>query len=251
MTRPPSLRRRVAAEALGTALLAAVIIGSGIHASRLSTDVGVALLVNVAASATALGLLLGVLGPVSGAHLNPLITLAAWWTGDAPRRDVAAYLPAQLLGGLSGAALAHAMYGLPPLTPGTHARWGPGVWLAEAVATAGLLLVAFGLVRSGRTRLVPLAVPAWIGAAILFTPSNSFANPALTTARSLSDTFAGIAPASALLYLAAQLLGATAGLAAVALVFGRATTRRTVVVTRSATAPGQPDPERPAPAHPA
>ncbi|MBW1596898.1 MIP/aquaporin family protein [Streptomyces sp. JJ38] len=248
MTRPASLRRRAAAEALGTALLAAVIIGSGIQADRLSPDIGVKLLANVLASVTALGLLIALLAPVSGAHLNPFITLAAWWSGELRPRHVAAYLAAQFTGALAGAVLAHAMYGQPLLAPAGSVRWGPGVWLAEAVATAGLLLVAFGLTRSGRAPLVPLAVSAWIAAAIWFTPSNSFANPALTVARSLSDTFAGIAPSSAALYLAAQLVGAVAGLAAVVVLFGRASPRRpSRVVTRSP-APPAPAPPSASPA---
>lgn len=207
----PALGRRAFAELLGTGLLVAVVVGSGIAAARLSPDdVGLQLLENSLATTLGLAVLILVLAPVSGAHLNPVVTLVDAVRGDASARDVSAYLAAQLAGGIGGAALANAMFGA-PTTIATTDRADAGRLLAEVVATAGLVLVIFALVRTGRTALVAPAVGAYIGAAYWFTSSTSFANPAVTVGRIFSDTFAGIAPASAAWFVGAQLVGGAVG----------------------------------------
>ncbi len=226
MTVAAPLGRRVAAEAVGTAALVAVVVGSGIQATELTDDVGVQLLANALATVFGLGVLIALLGPVSGAHVNPAVTLAAWFgsrrTGAGPAlRDVAAYVPAQIAGAIGGAVLANAMFDQPLVTWSTHERSGSHLWLGELVATAGLVLVVFGLARTGRASLAPVAVASYIGAAYWFTSSTSFANPAVTVGRAFTDTFAGIAPASVAPFLAAQLAGAALGLGLVAACFGR------------------------------
>lgn len=206
------LARRLAAEFLGSALLATTVIGSGIMAQRLSpTDVGLQLLQNAFATALGLGVLIAVFITVSGAHFNPVVSLADAVFGHRPWRDIALYIPVQILGCIGGAALANLMFDLPAVTISTTERLGPGTFLAEIVATAGLVLVIFALVRTERTGAIPVAVGAYIGAAYYFTSSTSFANPAITIGRIFSDTFAGIAPSSVLGFLAAQLLGAAIG----------------------------------------
>ncbi|MDQ0912902.1 glycerol uptake facilitator-like aquaporin [Streptomyces canus] len=222
------LGRRVAAEAIGTGLLVTVVVGSGIQAVDLSHDVGVQLLANSLATVFGLGVLIALLGPVSGAHFNPAVTLAAWFTGRrAPGsltlRDVAAYATAQTAGAIGGAVLADAMFGEPLVRFSTHDRWAGHLWLGEVVATAGLILLVFGLSRIGRAALAPAAVASYIGAAYWFTSSTSFANPAVTIGRALTDTFAGIAPASVAPFVAAQLLGTMVGLGAVAAIHGSET----------------------------
>ncbi|WP_030871185.1 aquaporin [Streptomyces sp. NRRL S-37] len=223
---PAPLTRRAAAEGLGTAALVAVVVGSGIQATELTHDTGTQLLANSLATVFGLGVLIALLGPVSGAHFNPAVTLAAWFTGrrtgegPAPR-EVAVYVPAQIAGAIVGAVLADAMFGRPPVRLSTHDRWGGHLWLAEAVATAGLVWLVFGLARAGRAHLAPPLVASYIGAAYWFTSSTSFANPAVTVGRAFTDTFAGIAPASVPPFLAAQLTGAAAGLGLVAVCFGR------------------------------
>ncbi|MEW2408780.1 MIP/aquaporin family protein [Streptomyces griseoviridis] len=226
MSTPAPLIRRAAVEGLGTAALVAVVVGSGIQATELTHDVGTQLLANSLATVFGLGVLIAFLGPVSGAHFNPAVTLAAWFTGrradDGPGlRDVAAYLPAQVAGAIGGAVLADAMFGKPLVAFSTHERWAGQLWLAEVVATAGLVWLIFGLARAGRAHLAPLLVAAYIGAAYWFTSSTSFANPAVTIGRAFTDTFAGIAPTSVLPFLTAQLIGAAAGLCLVAVCFGR------------------------------
>lgn len=221
-----SLGRRVAAETIGTGLLVAVVVGSGIQATELSHDVGVQLLANSLATVLGLGVLILLLGPVSGAHFNPAVTLAAWFTDRRtpdgfPLRDVAAYVPAQIAGAIGGAVLADAMFARPLVNFSTHDRSAGHLWLGEVVATAGLVLVIFGLGRVGRAALAPAAVASYIGAAYWFTSSTSFANPAVTVGRAFTDSFAGIAPASVAPFIAAQLLGAALGLAAVAAVYAR------------------------------
>ncbi|MFF7161715.1 aquaporin [Streptomyces sp. NPDC008086] len=221
-----SLGRRVAAEAVGTALLVAVVVGSGIQATELSHDVGVQLLANSLATVFGLGVLVTLLGPVSGAHFNPAVTLAAWFTGrragaGPALREVAAYVPAQVAGAIGGAVLADAMFARPLVRFSTHDRSAGHLLLGEVVATAGLILLIFGLDRIGRAAVAPLAVASYIGAAYWFTSSTSFANPAVTVGRAFTDTFAGIAPASLVPFVAAQLVGAALGLGAVALVYGR------------------------------
>ncbi|MFF2652627.1 aquaporin [Streptomyces sp. NPDC058045] len=226
MSAPAPLMRRAAVEGLGTAALVAVVVGSGIQATELTHDVGTQLLANSLATVFGLGVLIAFLGPASGAHFNPAVTLAAWFTGrrtgDGPSlRDVAAYVPAQVAGAITGAVLADAMFGRPLVAFSTHERWAGHLWLAEVVATAGLVWLVFGLARAGRAHLAPLLVAAYIGSAYWFTSSTSFANPAVTIGRAFTDTFAGIAPTSVLPFLAAQLLGAAAGLCLVVVCFGR------------------------------
>jgi glycerol uptake facilitator-like aquaporin len=222
--RPP-LGRRAAVEAVGTAVLVAVVVGSGIQATELSSDVGVQLLANSLATVFGLGVLIVLFGPVSGAHFNPVVTLAAWWSGrrdDGPDlREVAAYACAQTAGAIGGAVLANAMFAQPLVVWSTHDRWSGHLWLGEVVATAGLVLLIFGLARTGRAHLAPVAVASWIGAAYWFTSSTSFANPAVTIGRAFTDTFAGIAPSSVVPFIAAQLLGAAVGVGLVAALFGR------------------------------
>ncbi|MER5807276.1 MIP/aquaporin family protein [Streptomyces sp. NPDC002033] len=220
------LIRRTAVEALGTAALVAVVVGSGIQATGLTRDAGVQLLANSLATVFGLGVLIAFLGPVSGAHFNPVVTLAAYVTGrrsgEGPGpRDVAAYVAAQTVGAIGGAVLADAMFAEPVAAFSTHDRWAGHLWLGEVVATAGLVWLVLGLNRAGRAHLAPPLVASYIGAAYWFTSSTSFANPAVTIGRAFTDTFAGIAPTSVAPFLAAQLLGAALGLALVAVCFGR------------------------------
>lgn len=204
----PDLWRRCLAEAIGTCLLVAVVVGSGIAAERLSPgDVGLQLLENAAATAAGLVALILALGPVSGAHFNPVVTLADRFFGGLSTRDMVVYIPSQVGGACVGAALANVMFSEPALELSTKTRTGGGLWVAEVVATVGLLLVIFGVVRSDRARAAPFAVGAYIGAAYFFTSSTSFANPAVTVGRMLTDTFAGIRPASAPAFVAFQLIG--------------------------------------------
>ncbi|GGX43171.1 hypothetical protein GCM10010321_69590 [Streptomyces chartreusis] len=222
-----SLGRRALAEAVGSAALVAVVVGSGIQATELSRDVGVQLLANSLATVFGLGVLILLLGPVSGAHFNPVVTLAAWFTsrraGDGlTARDAAAYVPAQIGGAVAGAMLADAMFGKSLVHWSTHDRSADHLLLGETVATAGLVLLIFGLPRVGRANFTPIAVASYIGAAYWFTSSTSFANPAVTIGRTVTNTFAGIAPSSAVPFMAAQTVGAAAGLALVTALFGRA-----------------------------
>lgn len=212
MTTAP-LERRLLAEFLGSALLAALVIGSGIAAQQLSDDVGLQLLENAAATAAGLFALILVFGPVSGAHLNPVVSVIDAALGGRPWRDVAAYIPVQIAGCAAGAILANGMFGLAAISISENDRATSPHLLAEVVATAGLLLVIFSLARTGRLGTVPAAVGAYIGAAYWFTSSTSFANPAITIGRTLSDTFAGIAPASVAGFIVAQLVGAALALA--------------------------------------
>lgn len=203
------LPRRVLAEFLGTALLLVAIVGSGIAAQRLSPgNVGLQLFENSAATAGALAAIILALGPISGAHLNPVVTLADRLFGGLTWRAAAAYWGAQILGAAFGTVVANLMFSLPVVEVSTKVRSGGGLWLGEVVATFGLLLVIFAVVRSGRTATVPFAVAAYIAGAYWFTSSTSFANPAVTLGRTLTNTFAGISPGSAPAFIAAQLLGA-------------------------------------------
>ncbi|WP_218036902.1 aquaporin [Streptomyces hyaluromycini] len=229
---------------MGTGLLVAVVVGSGIQATDLSHDVGVQLLANSLATVFGLGVLITVFGPVSGAHFNPVVTLAAWFTqrrtpGGLTLRDVTAYVPAQIAGAVGGAVLADAMFDEPLAKFSTHDRSAGHLWLGEVVATAGLILLVFGLDRVGRAALAPAAVASYIGAAYWFTSSTSFANPAVTIGRAFTDTFAGIAPASVAPFIAAQLLGLVLGLGIVAVVYGpqAAPARREISIPG-----GEPDP---------
>jgi glycerol uptake facilitator-like aquaporin len=190
---PAALGRRALAELLGTALLVMAIIGSGIAATRLSPgQTGLQLLENSLVTGAALAALILALQPVSAAF-NPIITLVERVLGGIGTRDSVVVIAAQLVGGLLGAVLANLMFGLPAVSVATQNRGGPGVWLAEVIATAGLVLIIFGAARGGRTDRVAYAVGAYIAAAYWFTSSTSFANPAVTVARMFSDSFAGIA----------------------------------------------------------
>ena len=203
------LPRQLLAEALGTALLLAVVIGSGVMAERLSGgNVALALLANTAATVGGLYVLIEVFGPISGAHFNPAVSAVMAWRGELPRAALLPFVAAQLLGAWAGALLAHAMFELPRLQFSTHVRTGTGQWLAEGGATFGLLLV---ILRAPPGRAAGL-VAAYIGAAYWFTASTSFANPAAVFGRLFSDSFAGIAPASAPGFMLAELAGAAAAL---------------------------------------
>lgn len=220
-----ALARRVFAEFLGSLLLAALVVGSGIAASQLSpTDVGLQLLENAIATALGLFAIILIFAPVSGAHFNPVVSLVDAALGYRPWREVAVYVPAQVLGCVIGAVLANVMFGLPAVSISASERLSGPHLLAEIVATAGLVLVIFSLVRSGRAHLAPAAVGAYIGAAYFFTSSASFANPAITIGRMFSDTFAGIAPSAAPGYLAAQLAGGVLGLVLVLVLYPRSAT---------------------------
>ncbi len=205
-----TLGRRLAAEAVGSALLAAAVIGSGIMAERLADgNAAIALLANTGATVAALAVLIALLGPVSGAHFNPAVSFVQAARGALGMRDAVLYAMTQIAGCCAGALLAHAMFELPLLQLSGYARSGPAQWLAEGVATLGLILVVLG---HRRPQDAAWMVAAWIGAAYWFTSSTSFANPAITLARALSDTFAGIRLADAPHFIASQMAGATIGL---------------------------------------
>ena len=210
---PGRLTERWFSEALGTAFLLIGIVGSGIMAQRLGNgDLLVALFINASITGAVLSAVIVALGPVSGAHFNPLVTLQAAWHRQVGWRDVPAYLGAQLCGGLIGVAIANAMFGLPILFASHHSRSGAGLLLGEAVATFGLLMLVDRCSRA-RAQLLPVSIGAYIAAAIMFTSSTSFANPVVTIARSMSDTFAGIAPRDVLPFILAQIGGAIAAVA--------------------------------------
>jgi glycerol uptake facilitator-like aquaporin len=218
------LAARAAAELVGTAVLVAVVVGSGIQATELTHDVALQLLANSTATVLGLGVLIVLLGPVSGAHFNPVVTLAEWWTArrggpGVTARESAVYIPAQVAGAIAGAVLADAMFGKALVKWSTHDRSAGHLLLGEVVATAGLILLIFGLARTDRLRFAAVAVASYIGAAYWFTSSTSFANPAVTIGRTFTDTFAGIAPGSLVGFIAAQLVGAVVGLSLVAVVF--------------------------------
>lgn len=216
------LPRRLFAEALGTGLLVAAVIGSGIMAQRLSPhQTGLELLENALATAGALFILIATLGAVSGAHFNPVITAIDAWFGGTPRRDVLPYTLAQVVGACLGAMLANLMFGLSAVNISEHTRYGAGVLLSEVVATFGLVLVVMGLVRGGRSTWVAGAVAAYIGAAYWFTASTSFANPAATIGRTLSNTFAGIAPSSVPGFVVAEIVGGVIAVSAVIVLWPR------------------------------
>jgi arsenate reductase len=203
--------RRLGAEFLGTAILVATVVGSGIMGTLLTDDLAVTLLINAGATVAVLGVLIWGIGPISGAQFNPAVTAVALIGRQMRPAEGLGYLLAQVSGGISGAILANLMFALAPIETSTTTRTGWNLWLGEVVATAGLLLVIGALTRTGRGHLAALLVPAWIGAAYFFTSSTSFANPAVTIGRSLTDTFAGISPASVPPFIAFQLLGAAIG----------------------------------------
>lgn len=210
--------RRVVAELVGTAVLLAAVVGSGIVVQGEGTAAS-QLFQHAVVVGTALAVLIVVLGPISGAHFNPAVTLADWWFGGISRTRALRYVPAQLAGALIGTAATNAMFGEAALAVSDNARDGLGLAGGEAVATAGLVLVIFALARSDRAAAVPAAVGAWIGAAIVFTSSASFANPAVTLARVVTDTWTGIAPSSVPGFLLGQAAGVVAGVALTAWLF--------------------------------
>ena len=210
-TRADSLRA-IGAEFLGSALLCAIVVGSGAAAQGLTDDVGLALLINALATVLGLGVLIVLFISISGAHFNPVVTIVDVVLGHRPTGILLSYLPAQILGCVAGAALANLMFEQPALELGIADRATPAHLLAEVVATAGLVLVIFTLVRLGKVAVIPFAVAAFIGSAYFFTSSTSFANPAITLGRMFTQTFAGIAPASAPWYIGAQFVGAAVGL---------------------------------------
>jgi glycerol uptake facilitator-like aquaporin len=215
-----TLWRRLLAEYIGSAFLAAVVIGSGIAAQQLSPgNVGLQLFENAAATAAGLYVLILMVGPVSGAHFNPVVSFVDAAFGGMQWRHAAAYLPAQVAGCVTGAVVANLMFSRSAISISTRDRASGAHFLSEVVATFGLLLVIFALVRSGRGRSAPAAVGAYIGAAYFFTSSTSFANPAITVGRMFSNTFAGIAPSSVPSFVAAQVVGGVVALAVIKVLY--------------------------------
>lgn len=211
MSARPALPRAIAAEALGSALLLAVVVGSGVMGEQLAAgNTAVALLANAIATGCGLVVLIVIFAPLSGAHFNPAVTAVFCVRGELPWSQLAAYLPAQLSGAALGVVATHGMFGLPLIEASQHARTGGAQWLGESIATFGLIVTILGSLAT-RPAWTPLLVAAYITAAYWFTSSTSFANPTVTIARSLTDTFAGIAPADVTGFIAAQLLGAAAG----------------------------------------
>ena len=219
-----ALWRRLIAEFLGSAFLAAVVIGSGIAPQRLSPgDTGLQLFENAAVTAAGLFTIILMFGPVSGGHFNPVVSFVDAVFRGLRWRDAAAYLPAQLSGCILGAIVSNVMFSLPAAELSTKHRASPAHFLAEVIATLGLLIVIFALARSGRPRGTPAAVGAYIGAAYFFTSSTSFANPAITVGRMFSNTFAGIAPSSVLTFVAAQAVGGLLAVGAILVLYPRLT----------------------------
>ena len=204
--------RNIGAEILGTAVLVMTVVGSGIMAQKLSSDTGVQLLINSLCTAAILYLLITILGDVSGAHFNPLVSLIAAYKKDMKVSESLAYVASQFAGGFIGVALANLMFELPAFKASTHIRSGDHLYLSEVIATAGLIFIIFAALDQKREKKIPNLVACWIGAAYFFTSSTSFANPAVTFARGWSDTFAGIAPRSMAPFIAAQIVGAILGL---------------------------------------
>jgi glycerol uptake facilitator-like aquaporin len=213
------LGRRVVAEGIGTAFLLLAVVGSGIMATNLTDDVGVQLLANAGATAGALLALILVFGELSGAHFNPVVTLVDRAFGSLDNTEAGAYVVAQIVGACLGTIVANVIFELPAVELSTRARSSGGLWLSELIATIGLLLVIQGCVRTGRDNQVAMAVAVWIGSAYWFTSSTSFANPAATIARTLTDTFAGIKPASAPMFIVMELVGAAVAFALVRLLY--------------------------------
>jgi len=220
-----SLLRRLAAEFLGAALLIIAVVGSGIMATNLTDDVALQLLANAGATVGALIALILMFGPISGAHFNPVVTVASCWFDGRSWRDVVPYAIVQTIGGIVGAAIANLMFGVEVLGRSTKVREGGGIWLGEVVATVGLLLVIFLVSRGPRADSVPVAVGVWIGGAYWFTSSTSLANPAVTIARSFSDSFAGIAPASVPMFVVMQLVGLVAAVTLLSVFIARIPSR--------------------------
>jgi glycerol uptake facilitator-like aquaporin len=216
----PPLPRRLFAEFLGSAFLAAVVIGSGIAAEQLSPgDTGLQLFENAAATAAGLFAIILMFAPVSGGHFNPVVSLVDAAFGGLSRRDAAAYIPAQVLGCIAGAIVANGMFALAAISISDKHRASEAHLLAEVVATLGLLLVIFSLARTRRGSVAPAGVGAYIGAAYFFTSSTSFANPAISVGRMFSDTFAGIAPSSVPAFVVAQLVGGAVAIGALRILY--------------------------------
>ncbi len=225
------LARKLVAEGIGTALLLATVVGSGIMGVKLAQgNNAIALLANAGATAAILYVLIATLGPISGAHLNPAVTLAMRLRGELDSRTAIFYMIVQVVAAIAGVILAHAMFGLDLIQPGTHARTGTAQWISEAVATFGLLLTILLAIRH-RPTAVPALVASYIFAAYWFTASTSFANPAVTVARALTQTFAGIRPLDAAGFIAAQLLGMVLALAAAAVLLREASEQPPEAVT--------------------
>ena len=203
--------KRLVGEFLGTGILVAVVVGSGAMAENLTQDVGLELLINTVATVLALGLLIELFAPISGAHFNPLVSVIQIIRREFSLSDAIFYVIAQCAGGILGAMLANLMFSHPAIFISQHSRSGLHLWLGEAVATAGLIFVIFQAINLGKSKLIPILVPAWIGAAYFFTSSTSFANPAVTLARSFTDTFSGIKISSVPGFVIAQCAGAVIG----------------------------------------
>ena len=203
--------KRLVGEFLGTGILVAVVVGSGAMAENLTQDVGLELLINTVATVLALGLLIELFAPISGSHFNPLVSVIQIIRRELSLSDAIFYVIAQSLGGILGAMLANLMFSHPAIFISQHSRTGLHLWLGEVVATAGLIFVIFQAINLGKSKLIPILVPAWIGAAYFFTSSTSFANPAVTLARSFTDTFSGIKISSVPGFVIAQCAGAVIG----------------------------------------
>lgn len=212
------LRNRLFAEYLGTATIVATVVGSGIMATNLSTDVGIQLLINTVATVFTLYIAITLLGPISGAHFNPLVSVIELFRKKLSFADTAYFIIAQILGGCGGAIIANLMFEHPAIDPSHHIREGSHLWLGEVVASAGLLFIILLAVKQGIDKKIPRLVAAWIGAAYFFTSSTSFANPAVTIARSLSDSFSGIDISSVPAFIAFQFIGAALGFAGFAFI---------------------------------
>jgi glycerol uptake facilitator-like aquaporin len=208
----PTTAAKLVSEFVGMALLACVVVGSGIMGTNLSADPGVALLINTISTIFALAILILILGPISGAHFNPAVTLVSLVNKTMQTKDALAYIGVQVVGAITGAIVANAMFDLAVIQIAKTDRITVGKLLGEVIATAGLILVIGVLIDRAQTSLIPVVVAGWIGSAYFFTSSTSFANPAITIGRVFSDTFAGIAPSSVLPFIVAQLVGATIGL---------------------------------------
>ncbi|MCF8546561.1 MAG: aquaporin [Microbacteriaceae bacterium] len=205
------LAGKAVAEFVGTALLVSVVIGSGIMGANLSSDMGVVLIINALSTIFALALLIVVLGPISGAHFNPVVSLMQLFSRTQPLGESLTFIASQVAGAITGAIVANVMFDLPALQFSTHDRVSPGMLLGEVIATAGLIALIGVLLHRKQDAVVSISVAAWIGSAYFFTSSTSFANPAVTVGRLFTDTFAGIAPGSVLPYIGAQLVGAAIG----------------------------------------
>jgi glycerol uptake facilitator-like aquaporin len=241
---PAALWRRLLAELLGSAFLAAIVIGSGYAAQRLSPgETGLDLLENAAATAAGLFAIILMFGPVSGAHFNPVVSFADAAFGGLRWRDAAAYLAAQVAGCIAGAVAANLMFASAAVSISVKDRATPAHFLSEVIATLGLIVVIFALARSGRSASAPAAVGAYIGAAYFFTSSTSFANPAITIGRMFSDSFAGIAPSSAPSFIGAQVLGGALAVVVIRALYPRLTPGQaaTIIVPHEATRSAGPD----------